>query len=187
MEHISPDQFTKQVGKILRKLRKERELTLENLADLTGVSKLTLGKIERGEANPSLAIIWKVANGLRIPISSLLVENQEVTLLKKSGNSVLSENQSLKLEPIFTTQVQGSIESHKGYLNPEAVYEADAHQPGVKEYITVMEGVVTVRVGEEEYELERFDSIKFNADQKHAYINRSKEIAVLHFVMIYTI
>ncbi len=187
MTHISPDDFTKQVGKILRKLRKERALTLEELANLTGVSKLTLGKIERGEANPSLTIIWKVANGLRIPISALMVENQEVTLLKKSGNSVMSENQSLKLEPVFTTQVQGSIESHKGYLQPDSTYEAEAHQPGVKEYITVMEGEVVVRIGEEEYQLEQFDSIKFNADQPHAYINHSGETAVLHFVMIYSI
>lgn len=187
MAHLSPDDFTKQVGIILRKLRKDRTLTLEELADLTGVSKLTLGKIERGEANPSLTIIWKIANGLRIPISSLMVENQDVTLLKKSGNSVVSENHSLTLEPVFTTQVHGSIESHKGYLHPDSTYQAEAHQPGVKEYITVMEGEVVVRVGEEEYKLERFDSIKFNADQPHAYINQSEETAVLHFVMIYSI
>lgn len=187
MPHVSPDDFTKQVGKVLRKLRKEREMTLEELADLTGVSKLTLGKIERGEANPSLTTIWKIANGLRIPISSLLVESQEVTLLKKSGNSVMSENHSLKLEPVFTTQVQGSIESHKGFLHPDSTYKAEAHQQGVKEYITVMEGKVTVQVGEEEYQLERFDSIKFNADQPHAYINHAGETAVLHFVMMYTI
>ncbi|WP_404407118.1 helix-turn-helix domain-containing protein [Jeotgalibacillus malaysiensis] len=187
MTHVSPEDFTKQVGKILRRLRKEKEITLEETADLTGVSKLTLGKIERGEANPSLTIIWKIANGLRIPISSLMVENQEVTLLKKSGNSVMSENHSLKLEPVFTTQVQGSIESHKGYLHPDSIYEAEAHQPGVKEYITVMEGEVVVRVDGKEYQLERFDSIKFNADQPHAYINHSEETAVLHFVMIYSL
>ncbi|TFE02276.1 XRE family transcriptional regulator [Jeotgalibacillus salarius] len=187
MTHERPEDFTKKVGEILRKLRKDKAFTLEELADLTGVSKLTLGKIERGEANPSLTIIWKIANGLRIPISSLMVESQEVTLLKKSGNSVMSENQSLKLEPVFTTQVQGSIESHKGYLQPDSIYEAEAHQLGVKEYITVMEGEVVVRVGEEEYQLERFDSIKFNADQPHAYMNHSGETAILHFVMIYSL
>lgn len=54
--------LAKQVGSKLRKIRQERGMSIQQLADRTDVSKLTLGKIERGEANPSLTVIWRIAN-----------------------------------------------------------------------------------------------------------------------------
>lgn len=44
----NPETFAKHVGKKLRNIRKEKEMSLNDLAEKTQVSKLTLGKIERG-------------------------------------------------------------------------------------------------------------------------------------------
>ncbi|MCA0987175.1 helix-turn-helix domain-containing protein [Guptibacillus algicola] len=182
-----PEKLSKQVGATLRSIRKERKLSLIDLAELTDVSNLTLGKIERGEANPSLTIIWKIANGLAIPISSLLVEKQDVVISKKNeGQKVLSADESLVLEPMFNMKGYGSLETHRAFLEPKSEYKADAHQPGVIEYITVMEGRVNIRVQDDIYELDEYDSIKFHADKEHGYINPQSTGAVLHFVMIYT-
>ncbi|TKD72114.1 helix-turn-helix domain-containing protein [Pseudalkalibacillus hwajinpoensis] len=181
------EKLARQVGITLRGIRKERSISLQELAELTEVSKLTLGKIERGEANPSLTIIWKIANGLAIPISTLLAETQEVVISRKSeGNKVLSANEALTLEPMFTNSGYGSIETHRAFLKAGGEYVADAHQDGVIEYVTVMEGSVKVQVQDQLYELETFDSIKFNANQKHGYLNYGSTPATLHFVMIYT-
>ncbi|WP_428845853.1 helix-turn-helix domain-containing protein [Guptibacillus hwajinpoensis] len=181
------EKLAQQVGMTLRAIRKKREISLQELATLTDVSKLTLGKIERGEANPSLTVIWKIANGLSIPISSLLAEKEEVVISRKNeGNKVLSSNEALTLEPMFTDSGYGSLETHRAFLEPMGEYYADAHQEGVIEYVTVMEGRATVQVQEQTYELNTYDSIKFRADQKHGYLNPHSEGAVLHFVMIYT-
>ena len=161
-------------------------MSLQELAEATEVSKLTLGKIERGEANPSLTVIWKIANGLSIPISSLLAEKEEVVISRKNeGNKVLSSNEALTLEPMFTNSGYGSLETHRAFLKPGGQYYAEAHQEGVIEYVTVMEGMATVQVLEETYKLNTYDSIKFKADQRHGYLNPNLEPAVLHFVMIY--
>ncbi|TDL32754.1 XRE family transcriptional regulator [Jeotgalibacillus sp. S-D1] len=182
-----PEKLAKQVGLTLRGIRKIRGISLQELAEITDVSKLTLGKIERGEANPSLTVIWKIANGLAIPISSLLTEKKDVVISKKNeGNKVLSANEALTLEPMFNTSGYGSIETHRAFLKPQSEYLADAHQPGVIEYVTVMEGNVQVKVQDDLYELEQYDSIQFHADQPHGYINTHSQPAVLHFVMIYT-
>ncbi|XBD02133.1 XRE family transcriptional regulator [Pseudalkalibacillus hwajinpoensis] len=181
------EKVAKQVGHTLRRIRKERNISLQELAEFTEVSKLTLGKIERGEANPSLTVIWKIANGLSIPISTLLAETQQVAISRKNeGNKVLSTNEELMLEPMFTNAGYGSIETHRAFLKPGGEYYADAHQAGVIEYVTVMEGSVMVQVKNEFYELNTYDSIKFSADQEHGYLNRNSTPAVLHFVMIYT-
>jgi XRE family transcriptional regulator, regulator of sulfur utilization len=181
------EKLAKQVGATLRTIRKERGFNLEELAELTDVSKLTLGKIERGEANPSLTVIWKIANGLSIPISALLTEKREVVISRKNeGNKILSANEALTLEPMFNASSYGSLEVHRAFLKPNSEYHAGAHQIGVIEYVTVMEGEVTIMVEEECYHLKQYDSIQFNGDLEHAYINPTSSQAVLHFVMTYT-
>ncbi|PPA71607.1 helix-turn-helix domain-containing protein [Jeotgalibacillus proteolyticus] len=182
----SPELLSKQVGLTLRRIRKEREISLQELTELTEVSKLTLGKIERGEANPSLTIIWRIANGLNIPISSLLVERRAVQISRSNeGTKVLSADESLALEPMFADSGYASLETHRAFLKPESEYRAGAHQSGVVEYVTVMEGHVKIKVDNEVYRLNEYDSIQFNADQEHCYINEENVPAVLHFVMIY--
>jgi transcriptional regulator with XRE-family HTH domain len=181
------EKLAKQVGETLRRIRQERGISLQDLADRTTVSKLTLGNIERGEANPSLTVIWKIANGLTIPISALLKENQEVLISRKhKGNKVLSSNEACTLEPMFDTSNYGSLEIHRAFLKPKSEYSPGAHQPGVIEYVTVMMGEVKVKIEDEHYHLYEYDSIKFNGDKEHAYINPSDSVAVLHFVMTYS-
>ncbi|WP_085507441.1 helix-turn-helix domain-containing protein [Thalassobacillus devorans] len=180
------EKLAKQVGSTLRNIRKEKGISLQQLSEQTGVSALTLGNIERGEANPSLAVIWKIANGLRIPISMLLNEQQEVKISPNhEGNRVLSDDEAIRLEPMFDTSGYGSMEIHRAFLKGNETYAPGAHQPGVVEYVTVMEGEVQVKVDDEVYHLYEYDSIKFKGDREHAYINPTDQVAVLHFVMTY--
>ncbi|KIL49236.1 helix-turn-helix domain-containing protein [Jeotgalibacillus soli] len=180
------EKLAKQVGSTLRRIRKNKGLSLQELAQLTDVSKLTLGNIERGEANPSLSVIWKIANGLSIPISVLLNENQDVLISRKhEGNKILSANEACTLEPMFNVPHYGSSEIHRAFLKPNSEYSPSAHQTGVVEYVTVMEGEVKIKIEDECYHLFEYDSIKFNADRKHAYINPTSSTTVLHFVMTY--
>ncbi|WP_096434974.1 helix-turn-helix domain-containing protein [Alteribacter populi] len=181
------EKLAKQVGITVRKMRQERGMNLQELADLIGVSKLTLGNIERGEANPSLTVIWKIANGLSIPISLLLKEDQGVIISRKNnGNRVLSTNEACILEPMFDVSTYGSSEIHRAYLQPNSEYCPGAHQSGVIEYVTVMMGEVKIKVQDDYYHLFEYDSIKFNGDKEHAYINPTDSTTVLHFVMTYT-
>ncbi|MDT8858668.1 XRE family transcriptional regulator [Alkalihalobacillus sp. MEB130] len=184
---IDAEELAKRVGLTLRKIRQERELSLQQLAEVTSVSKLTLGKIERGDANPSLAIIWKIANGLKIPISLLLNENNEIKLSRKhEGNNVLSANEACTLEPIFDLPTYGSSEIHRAFLKPKSQYSPGAHQLGVIEYVTVMAGELIIHIEDEEYHLYEYDAIKFQADKVHTYVNPTEQTTVLHFVMTYT-
>ncbi|SDZ85374.1 Transcriptional regulator, contains XRE-family HTH domain [Thalassobacillus cyri] len=180
------EKLAKQVGITLRRIRNEKGISLNQLGDLTGVSPLTLGKVERGEANPSLTVIWKIANGLMIPISVLLNEHGEVKISRNhEGNRVWSANEACRLEPMFDASTYGSMEVHRAFLQPGQEYAPGAHQPGVIEYVTVMEGELKVKVDDESYHLYAYDSIKFNGDREHAYINPTEDTSVLHFVMTY--
>ena len=61
----------KRFGKRLRKLRRNMELTQEQLADQVGVSLNFIGQLERGENSPSLETIQKLAEVLGVPVKDL--------------------------------------------------------------------------------------------------------------------
>ena len=70
----------KRIGANLRQFRMSRGISLEALAKQIGVSKQTLIKIERGEANPTLSVIWRISNGLEVPITALLSLESDVAI-----------------------------------------------------------------------------------------------------------
>ena len=55
-----------------RRLRERRHLTLEAAAALTGVSRSMLAQIEKGEVNPTIGVLWKIAGGYKAPFTALL-------------------------------------------------------------------------------------------------------------------
>jgi len=61
----------KSFGELLRKARKSKNLTQEELADKAGLHFTYIGQIERGRRNPSLINIYRIQKALRIPISDI--------------------------------------------------------------------------------------------------------------------
>lgn len=64
------------IGKHLKNIRQNRELSLDEAAEMTGVSKPMLGQIERGQSSPTITTLWKIATGLKVPLSSFLQETR---------------------------------------------------------------------------------------------------------------
>lgn len=174
----------KHVGANLRQVRTNKGISMEVLAKQIGVSKLTLLNIERGEANPTLSVIWKIANGLKIPITALLSIESNVSISrKKEGMKLISSNDVFTVEPLFRSH--GLIEFYRGYLQPYGEYLSESHQSGVIEFVTVMSGRLTVEVDGESYHLADYDSIRFKGDRPHKYVNPSSCLTILHFAISY--
>lgn len=158
-------------------------MTLKQLADAAECSESLLSKIENDKATPSLKMLHKVVAELGITIGHLMEarsRNEEV--ITRNG-----ERPVLKLE-----------ENRRG---PGTQIEWLTHQPdmqllqasihivipgaGSKGQIThegeemgyVLEGVVTVTIGEETYELSEGDSFFFQSHIPHGYVNKGDTIA----------
>ena len=63
------EQVSLKIGERLKEIRNTRNLTLDEAAKLTGVSKPMLGQIERGQSSPTINVLWKISTGLKIPLS----------------------------------------------------------------------------------------------------------------------
>ena len=73
-------ELNRAVAENIKRIRKTKKLSLERTAALSGVSRSMLSQIERGEANPSVAILGKIAAALKVP-AEVLLENDDFTSL----------------------------------------------------------------------------------------------------------
>lgn len=76
-------ELKKVLAKNLKKIRKKKKLSQEELADKCGMSTRTYGKIERGEVNTGLDMLGMLSAGIEIKASLLIddelnVENLEM-------------------------------------------------------------------------------------------------------------
>jgi transcriptional regulator with XRE-family HTH domain len=71
-ESLDPEQFRRNLGQMIRRLRREKRLTQEDLAELASVNAKYLGDVELGKANPTLLILLKVSSALGLEMSDLL-------------------------------------------------------------------------------------------------------------------
>ncbi len=173
----------KRIGANLRKYRKHKGLSMEAFAKQIGVSKLTLIKVEHGEANPTLSVIWKIADGLKISITELLEMESDVSIIRREdGLKLASSDELFVAEPLFRSH---SFELYRGYLQGESEYISEAHQPGVIEFVTVMSGELTMELDGKVYHLNAYDSIRFKGDRLHKYANPSSSVSILHFAISY--
>ena len=88
-------------GRRLRSLRTDRGLTQQQLGEEADLSFKYLGAIERGEENPSLKVIGKLAEALEVePREMLVLEHEETTpaALKKQLNHLLKEADVARLQ-----------------------------------------------------------------------------------------
>ncbi len=85
------------LGKRIRKQRKEKNFTLEQLAEILDVSTTFIGQIERAKGIPSLETFVKIANALDVSTDSLLFED----LGSISGNTYFV-NKITELTETFT-------------------------------------------------------------------------------------
>src|ERR687885_864920 len=85
---VSPEAL----GARVRGLRRERGLTLEELAQRSGVSRAMISKVERGEKNPTLVVAAKVAEGLGVGLSRLVgIGAREVVVVPRDRQMVMRD------------------------------------------------------------------------------------------------
>ena len=75
----------------LKRLRAERGFSLGKLSELSGVSKVMLSQIEKGESNPTINTLWKIAGGLQVSYTKLIDEQIDAPLLIRKEESVIAE------------------------------------------------------------------------------------------------
>jgi transcriptional regulator with XRE-family HTH domain len=180
--------LTPVVGANLRRLRVKRGLSLERLARASGVSRAMLGQIELGQSTPTINLLWKISRALEVPFSTLVTTaaSRVATVLRSKGAKLLtSADGSFTSRALSPFNGPRSIEFYELRLAARGAEHAEAHPSGTTENLVVSSGSVEIRLGNSKHQLSAGDSILFDADVAHSYVNTGDEEAVMYLVMTY--
>jgi transcriptional regulator with XRE-family HTH domain len=185
----SPADLTPIVGQNLKRLRSQRGLSLEKLAQASGVSRAMLGQIELAQSTPTINVLWKIAAALDVPFSGLISERPTGgTMLMTAEHAKIlnSQNGKYSSRALFPFDVPRKVEFYELRLLAQAVERADPHPPGTTENLVVSQGKVEITVDDKSFPLATGDAILFEADVAHAYRNLGDTEAIMYLVMTYT-
>lgn len=175
------------VAQNAKRLREQKKLTLDAAAEATGVSRSMLAQIEKGDVNPTISVLWKIANGYKVSFTSLVERRADaVCVVRQAEVEPLREDDGRYwIYPMFSFDERTLFESYRVVIAPSGGLAAQPHLNGTEEFITVFAGQVEITVAQERFSLFQGDSIRFRADVPHAYRNPGAEQAELSMLIYY--
>ncbi|MDT8903240.1 helix-turn-helix domain-containing protein [Anaeroselena agilis] len=180
------EEIGKNVAANLKELRKRRQLTLEELAERSAVSRSMLGEIERGRATPTITVLWKIAQALKTPLTTLIGNREDsFTVVRATDRVPFNEEAGHAITSIFPYYEPHRLEALAIDLAPGAALDNAGHMKGVEEYLFVLEGAIEVTVQREKIGLRARDSIRFAADTAHRIENVAAGAARLLNIIYY--
>ena len=163
-----------EIGEKIKRLRLQRGLTQEELADRCELSKGFISLLERDLTSPSIATLNDVLECLGTDLAAFFTEHAEEKLVFSEDDTYIKEDeetlkgtirwlvptaQKNEMEPIMVTIEPG------GSTYPDNPHEGE-------EFGYVIEGTITVVIGEEEYQAKKGESFYFTSNQPHMLENR---------------
>lgn len=177
------------LGSSIHSQRTKLGLTLEELAERSGVSRAMLSDVERNVKNPTIRVVCQIAKGLSCTVSQLLGEETEgskgIVVTRKNEQQVLIDpRSSVERHLLSPALLYRGLEILRYVIPPgQSTGSFPAHQAGVIEHITVVQGRLQCNLGVQEVLLEPGDSVSFNADVAHNFCNSGTE-SCCYFLVI---
>lgn len=180
MDHLN-------IGKCLKNVRQNRELSLDEAAEMTGVSKPMLGQIERGQSTPTITTLWKIATGLKVPLSSFLQEEKTkysvVTISKQ--NEISAEEDAMRAYTLFPYDPIRNFEAFYIEFDAGCIHTSDKHNDNVEETVYVISGRLDMVINSEKVSLSEKQAIRFSANVTHSYQNNYDELCCIYNTIFY--
>jgi len=173
------------LGSSIKSFRKEQNLTLATLSATTGLTAGLLSRIENFRTIPSLPVLLKIAEALKVSPSELLsgigeTASPEWTLVRKNDRTAVERenNKGFMYEMLLDRESAGcNLQSLILNIEPGATREkvkTDGDQ-----FIFILKGNIVFYLGEEKINLSEGDILFFDGNIEHVPENPGDETAVL--------
>lgn len=164
-------------------LREQQGLSLRALVDRCGLSINTISLIERGENSPTVSTLHRLATALNVPITDFFQEEARQTVVHIQRDTGLrSQSNGAVMESLGIGLFNQQLEPFRMTIHPGAGNVDDPIAHAGEEFVHCLEGEVEYWIEEQVYRLEKGDSLLFDANQPHAYFNRTQTPATVLLV-----
>ena len=159
------------LGRNVLKFRKQRDISLDELAQRSGVSKAMLSQVEQEKVNPTVAVVWKISHGLGVTIHELLgtEENnrRRVEVTRKENATILRE-ESCEVQILSPIEMAEDLEFYILRFQAGGSLVSSPHFPRTEEFTTCLSGTLEITSAEGTVLLNPGDMAHYAADVQHA-------------------
>lgn len=153
-------------------------MTVQQLADASGVSRAMLTQIELGQANPSLVTVDRLARALGVDFATLAgaTARPPVVVTGPEDQVVAWSSDSGSYGRLLVAGgSQGGAELWEWLIAPGDRYEASIDPPGAEELLLVTEGHLLLDVGERQVDVEPGQAVRLASDRPYKYLNPGRD------------
>ena len=151
-----------------------------------------LSQVERNQANPTIAVLWRLANALEVHLADFLSVTMEtmtpapIVLIAHHAVPVIrSPDGKCELKILGPIELAGRLEWYSVTLQPGGVLTSGPHERGAKEHLSVLAGQVLVQSAEAQTRVKPGETARYPVDVRHALSNPGKGVATALLVVEY--
>ena len=170
------------VGKKIRKVRLEKKMTLDNLANETGFSTDYIKTIESGKEIPPVGALLQFSRALRID-SALFLRDEEESKLSSRIKAYTKRTDNYAYETLTPGAENKHLKAFKVTIEPMSDHKGVGYQHEGEEFVYVLKGKVEILVGDHVNKLKTGDSLHFNSNIRHNLRNTGKDAAEMIIVI----
>jgi transcriptional regulator with XRE-family HTH domain len=171
------------IGAKLRRARRERQLSLEQVANAANLTKGFISQVERDLTSVSVASLVKICNAIGLRIGSLFDPSPR-HLVRQADRLPINFGGQGVVEHLLTPTGQERIQVIESHVSPGGGSGDEAYAlSGDAEFVHVIRGELEVEVRGDRYVLREGDSFTFSPRDPHSWCNRSLEETLVLWVL----
>jgi len=178
------DHVADNLARNIKQLREARGLTQQQMARASGVPRPTWANLESGAANPTLAVLIKVAQALQVRLEELIEPPRRTGRLTRAAELPVREKATVRVRKLLPETIAG-LEIERMELPPRAAMGGVPHKLGTREYLTCERGQIELSAGGESFSLDAGDVVVFRGDQRHGYRNTASTTTIAYSVIAF--
>ncbi len=191
VKNIKNELASLDIGSQVRNLRNQRELTLQELSDLTGLSKPNLSQIENNIVTPPIATLLKISTALGVQIGVFFQKTEQETnmvVVRKEDRYGIAKGPHIshigyQYEPLAYPKTNKNMEPFVVNMECREVADIVYNNHKGEEFLFVLDGELEFRYGDNQVVLSEGDSLYFDSSIPHGY--RGLNGAAKTLVVIY--
>ncbi|MCG2620978.1 cupin domain-containing protein [Arthrobacter sp. I2-34] len=181
---IEPSNAPLAIGSRIRAARQGQRLTIEQVAESTGLTKGFLSRVERDLTSPSVASLVTLCQVLAVPIGNLFVDPETYLTRRGEGPRVSLGGEGIH-EKLLTPRHERRLQIIRAVIEPRGHGESELYAVDCDvDVLHVVSGRITVVFSSERYELDAGDTLTFPGREPHTWANETDQKAVVVWTLV---
>ncbi|BCW09722.1 transcription regulator [Arthrobacter sp. StoSoilB3] len=181
---VEPSNVPVAIGSRIRAARQAQRLTIEQVADATGLTKGFLSRVERDLTSPSVASLVTLCQVLSVSVGDLFAAPETHLTRRDDGPRISLGGQGI-VERLLTARSERRLQILQATIEPRGRGENELYAVDCDvDVLHVVKGRIKLILTNEEYDLEEGDTLSFPGREPHTWINPTDETVEVLWVLV---